>query len=184
MVDNLSDALIMAGAVLIFIVALTVCMSSFTNMRTQVDEIVQRNTRIEFAKDEATGEYINYMTADSDIRIVGPETVISSLYRVEKENYKVYINMKGMPSGIDKKTFSSEYKNVIITDPGWKTIEISINGINSDIDNLLNKKGLYKALTSTRKNFKEYLGVYQEKSEASSANKPTYRVITYVESLE
>ena len=32
MADNLSDAIILAGAILIFIVALTVSMSSFTTM--------------------------------------------------------------------------------------------------------------------------------------------------------
>lgn len=192
MVDNLSDALYMAGAILIFVIALTVSMSSFTEMRTQIDEIIEADSKLELVTDEQG--YINYMSGkdelneDLDVRVVGPETVVSSMYRVAKENYIVYIKMDNIPSEIDTITLSQKgldaqkYKGTDIIEKNDEIIEITINGQNSNIDVLLEDKGLYKALIKDNgKKFKEYLGVYQESSGADEANKTTYRVVTYVE---
>lgn len=189
MVDNLTDALYMAGAILIFVIALTVSMSSFTEMRTQIDEIIEADSKLELVTDE-NDKYINYISGkdESDARIVGPETVISSMYRVVKENYIVYIKMDDIPSEISTTTLSEiglqeqKYKEDIIIGKNEDIIEITINGKNSNIDVLLNEKGLYEVLTKNKgKKFKEYLGVYQEASEADEVNRTTYRVITYVE---
>ena len=49
--ENASDALIMAGQMLIFIVALTVCISSFTTVRAEINRIVGENEEIRMAKD-------------------------------------------------------------------------------------------------------------------------------------
>ena len=38
--ENATDALIMAGSVLIFLIALSVCVSSFTTLRTEIDQII------------------------------------------------------------------------------------------------------------------------------------------------
>ena len=183
MEDNLYDALVMAGSVLIFVLALTISMSSFTNMRTQIDLIIDRDTRIEYAKDD-TDQYVNYITADSDIREVGVEAIVTSLYRVIKENYNVYINMDNIPTEIKTKSdWTNCFSDKIDTSKG--TIEVTLSGNtsdnNSNIEDLLFKKGLYKALEG--KKFKEYLGVYQIKTndKVDSSNKPTYRVITYVQ---
>ena len=78
--ENASDALIMAGQVLIFIVALTVCISSFTTVRTEVNRIVGQTEEIRMAKDGDT--YINFMTSEnsSSNRTVGAETVVTSMF--------------------------------------------------------------------------------------------------------
>ena len=87
--ENASDALIMAGQILIFIIALTVCISSFSILRKSVDSIIGETETVKFAKGEKG--YLNYIEADNNkaIRKVGAETVVSSLYRAIKENYVV-----------------------------------------------------------------------------------------------
>ena len=79
--ENASDALIMAGQILIFIVALTVCLSSFTNVRAEVNRIVGENEEIRFAKDGET--YVNFIESKkgSANRVVEADTIVTSLYR-------------------------------------------------------------------------------------------------------
>lgn len=94
MEENLSDAILMAGAMIIFIIALTFSMSSFRVVTKTIDEILQHDARIDLITDEHHN-YLNYETAggnESKSRTVGIETVISSIYRISKENYIVYIN--------------------------------------------------------------------------------------------
>ena len=38
--ENASDALIMAGQVLVFIIALTVCISSFNTLRNNITDLI------------------------------------------------------------------------------------------------------------------------------------------------
>ena len=92
--ENASEALVMAGDILIFIIALTVCISSFTTVRTEVDRIIGQNEEIRMAKDGDT--YINFIESkkSSSARAVESETVVSSIYRAIKENYVIYIKFK------------------------------------------------------------------------------------------
>ena len=190
--ENVSDALYIAGAVLMLVIALTVAMSSFSTIRTQIDEIIQSDAQVDLATEE-DGSYINYILSSdqSDIRTVGVETIISSMYRVLKENYNLYIKLKD-PSGLTTINATREIvysapdgTNSTLINAGGKLIEISLagSGINSeeDIERLLGTNGLYEKLKG--KKFKEYLGVYQEATDTSVSeiNKATFRVITYIE---
>lgn len=172
MEENVSDALMMAGAMIIFILALTFSMSSFTTVRTTIDEIFQRDTKVDLVTDESHN-YLNYMKAEDDsIRTVGIETVISSIYRLSKENYKVYINTDIELSELEEMTVdNTKYFSRNDNDNSY-TYELTIHSN-------INFEELYGKLKD--KGFKEYLGIYQEKSGASSENKPKYRVITYVQ---
>ena len=186
MEENLYDALIMAGAVLIFVIALTVSMSSFTEMRTQIDEIVEFDSRVDMVQDD-TGKYLNYIsTSSEDIRVVGIETIVSSMYRLEKENYVIYIKTKdhkygtATPTKLSREDLPAQkYGEETIINDNEEILKITINGVNSNATTLLNNKDLYDELKGRK--FEEYLGVYQENTEASEANRTTYRVITYVE---
>ena len=190
--ENVSDALYIAGAVLMLVIALTVAMSSFSTIRTQIDEIIQSDAQVDLATEE-DGSYINYILSSdqSDIRTVGVETIISSMYRVLKENYNLYIKLKD-PSGLTTINATREIvysapdgTNSTLINAGDRLIEISLagSGINSeeDIERLLGTNGLYEKLKG--KKFKEYLGVYQEATDTSVSelNKATFRVITYIE---
>ena len=174
MVDNLTDAIMMAGAVLIFIIALTTSMSTFTTMRSQIDSIIEYDYKLDLVTD-SEGNYINYHTSDSDIRTVGVETIVSSMYRVKQENFVIYI------LGLDNINNGITQEEITINKVKTNAIKISIDGDNWDIEKILNDDGLYNKMKD--KKFKEYLGVYQIETDGGvdEINKTTYRVITYEE---
>lgn len=81
--ENATHALYMAFAVLIFVMALTISMVSFTNAKNTADVIL-------YAKDETNYyEYTNVTGKADENRIVGLETIIPTLYKYYKENYTV-----------------------------------------------------------------------------------------------
>lgn len=176
--ENVSDALIMAGSVLVFIIALSVCISSFTTLRANIDNIVSHTETVNMAEGEEG--YINYIKGKNAIRIVGSETVVSSVCRAMKENYIVYIIFKSsvtVPNSVMSTIYNTNGTTPIvgIRIPNDKNYNLDINKILSD--------GLYGDIRDKR--FEEYLGEYQEKTEegVSEANKITYRIITYVEKI-
>lgn len=85
--ENAADALKMAAAVLIFVLALSITISAFSEARQASDIILQYNDReyeytyVEENKDDAG----NVLTE----RIVGIESIIPSIYKAYKENYKI-----------------------------------------------------------------------------------------------
>lgn len=182
--ENATDALIMAGSVLIFLIALSVCVSSFTTLRTEIDQIIEQTETVDMA--QKNGEYVNYIKKSDDaIRVVGSETVVSSMYRAKKENYVIYIVLK------NRLWNSKEFEKIgmIVKIPDIKKsadniiINKSVNVIkligSYDFDYILNKLNLYDSIKD--KKFEEYLGVYQDNTDATEENKITYRIITYVE---
>ena len=204
--DNAIDALIMAASVLLLIIALSVNISSFSSMKVELDDIITRDDTIDMAQLE-NGEYLNYIKNADDIRSVSIDTVITSIRRGLKENYKVYIyspTINGVYNSTDpkynylRKTFSTisvnqfykEYGNVgaqskpIIPEGGIviRTALDDANYKNISNDGKYVLGSLYEIAVANNLKFKEYIGIYQEKLYGiSSANKITYRVITFVE---
>ena len=90
--ENAIEALKMAFAFLVFVMALTVSIIAFGNVKKTADVVL-------YAKDETN--YYEYIK-DSEItgkaaenRIVGLETIIPTLYKYYKENYlDVHSNIK------------------------------------------------------------------------------------------
>lgn len=183
--ENASDALVMAGQVLIFIIALTVCISSFTTVKSEVNRIIGEPETIEFAKGD--NGYINYIESrdNGSTRVVGAETVISSMYRAVKENYVIYIKLDKPDELIGTTTVTtSATKDVVVNgetkiQSGEKIIKVTIGaGTNQQVNSIL-KSGFYDKIKDLT--FNEYLGEYQNASDATSENKPVYRIITYVQ---
>ena len=80
--ENAAEALKMAFAVLMFVLALTLCISSFSQAREAVDSIIT-------IKDRETS--YTYVTASKDgTRTVGAETIVPTLYKAYKENFEVH----------------------------------------------------------------------------------------------
>ena len=92
--ESASEALIMAGHVLIFIIALTICISSFTNARAEADILIGEDETVEMAKNGE--QYINYLKSEENgsIRVVNADDVVSSMYRILKGDYTIYIKLK------------------------------------------------------------------------------------------
>ena len=194
--ENASDALIMAGQMLIFIIALTVCISSFTTVRAEVNRIVGENEEIRMARNGDT--YINYIESkrSSSTRVIGSDALIASMYRAIKEDYVIYIkfnsdirdqidtsHIKTMVASVD-----SVVKNKVgqpIIKAGDKLIKITIGSdTNQNINEVLKSTEGGKLFELIKdKNFNEYLGEYQKASAqgVTSENKEVYRIITYVE---
>lgn len=184
--ENVVDAIYMSSAVLLFLIALSVAVLSFNNTREGVDQFFKQNEAIDLAKNGT--EYLNYIQSRDEgaIRIVGAETLISSMNRALKERYTIYIKLKDytrISNEINRYDVTSDKKNtngeniVSIDD---KVIKIAIgNDSNQEINRILGNEGLYKIIKD--KNFFEYLGEYQEENEVSAENKDIYRIITYVE---
>ncbi len=92
--ENAVDAMKMAFAMLVFVVALSLSMYSFTMVRQTSAKITQDADLKEYydrlslnETSEQTGYATSAVAASS--RVVGVETVIPSLYRYYKENYTV-----------------------------------------------------------------------------------------------
>lgn len=82
--ENAADALKMAGSVLMFVIALSVSIVAFGQARQTSDVILDY-------KDRET-EYIDgnyYYNSNQSERTVNLETIIPSIYRVYRENYKI-----------------------------------------------------------------------------------------------
>lgn len=186
--ENAAEALMMAGSVLIFIIALTVTMSSFTTLRAGIDDLLDQAETIELAKDSEG--YINYMESESEgsIRKVGIETIVPTISRAMKENYVAYIKLKDpadIPNDVNITEASVDVAvnidgtNQTIISAGDKLIKVTIGyDTNQDINSKLRDE-LYDKIKD--KTFYEYLGEYQEDTDAPDAEKVRHRIITYVE---
>lgn len=180
--ENVSDALIMAGQVLIFIIALTVCISSFSTLRAGIDSTISQTETIKFAKDSEG--YINFIQSrDSGAtRIVGAETVVSSMYRAIKEDFTMYLKLKDSTFSLVKTRLGDKIDNYEIKyNNEEKCLKITIANDANYISNALLKNGLYDLIKE--KNFEEHIGEYQEdlSDAVSSENKKVNRIITYIE---
>lgn len=169
--ENASEALIMAASVLIFIIALTVTISSFSEVRAGIDRMISQTETVELA--ESSQGYVNYMKANTDTtRVVGAETVVSSMYRSLKERYVVYIQLEDYSSIKDKVTLLTSKENKQI-------FKITLNTNDHILDDKETMKNFYNQIKDYI--FTEYLGEYQSNSDVASENKPTYRIITYIQ---
>lgn len=105
--ENASEAIIMAGSVMLLLIALTISISSLANIKTQTQSILDSRDQVDMSQDQ-NGDYINYIaTKDSseDVRSVGVDGIISELRRMKKENFTIYI----VP--IDEIAFDDKFKN-------------------------------------------------------------------------
>ena len=96
--ENAVEALKMAGAVLLFVIALSVAILAFTTSRESLDKIVKNADRETLTIENDSRFY--YIANDNDVkeqssredrtkRYVGLETIIPTLYRTVEENFKV-----------------------------------------------------------------------------------------------
>ena len=183
--ENATEALIMAGSVLLLIIALTVSISSLSNLRTQAQDILMERDRTEITQDSKG--YIHYIkNDDKDIRIVGIESVISSIRRMWKEDYTIYLATNSTLTEIPQELRVSNVENLSNTDiiQGKNIIKLSQSGVGNQLvkdEKILTE--IYNYSKVNDKKFKEYIGIYQNKAieGVSEANKNTYKIITFVE---
>lgn len=197
--ENATDALKMAAAVLIFVLALSISINAFGEARRASQVILDYRDR----------EYdYTYITSGTTQRQVGLETIIPSIYKAYKENYKIIFDIaeindndgKGLYS---KKNESGNYEEINYIDLEKEVlgsdqqkeefIKAIIYGTNSnsdvykkfyDLGIRLKDNGIYARIKG--KKVIEKLGVYyqediQGESNTPDANKTKKRVITYTD---
>lgn len=197
--ENAAEALKMAFGYLMFVLALSISISCFSQARETIDAIIT-------IKDRET-EY-TYVEAQ-DKKIVGIETIIPTIYKAYKENFKI-IFYKSYVDENNNEPYNLYY-SIDKYNPNNKTpinyidleqeifanaqeaidhINILLNKRPTDINNkyynqFIYVDGLYNELKD--KKFEEKLGEYYlEDSQAGyetdtiEANKTKKRVITYI----
>jgi len=183
--ENASDALIIAGSVLLLIIALTVSISSFSNLKTQVDELVSTDEKLDYSTID--GEYLGYLKSkeSTETRIVEVETIISAIRRIRGEGYTIYIEDNDIFNNSEISNYfeangvvESDYR---VNKGDLKAIKLSEAGsLHKCIEKSKTMENFYKILMQNNKKYKEYVGVYQNNTEVSSVNKTTYKIITFV----
>lgn len=199
--ENATEALKMAAAVIMFVMALSVAIISYGQVRKTSDSILDMRDR--------ETEYIDgnfYYETTGTERTVGLETIIPTIYRVYYENYRIVFTGSGMEDtpiytniggNANDERFSLDlaYEKNILNGQDLKKIEILLNAIvygksDTEYENLyLNKvrlpgTSLYERLKDKifhGYKIKEYLGVYYQNDnpDVPEANKLIKRVITY-----
>ena len=200
--ENAADALKMAAAVLMFIMALSVAIISYGQVRSTSDEILD-------IRDRET-EYIDgnfYYETTGTERTVGLETIIPTIYRVYYENYRIVFTGDGMENmpiytniggNANEGRFALDlaYEKSILNGQNLNKIEILLNAIVYGESNTteyteiysgkvsLPSKSLYERLAEKINQgyqIKEYLGVYYQNDSPNvpEANKIEKKVITY-----
>lgn len=198
--ENAADALKIAFSVLMFVMALTLGMSSFSEANRAVKAIVtQRDRETEYT----------YVEPSEDLtRIVGIDTVIPTMYQAYRENIAIYFfdtdgktplpifykidihngervkDSYGNPIKINYIDSSKESygatENKTGNENAIEHLDILLQGKVRAIDTIyenqiLHDQGLYNYLKDKR--FKEKLGEYTQNEGAGAIEK---RVITYV----
>lgn len=185
--ENAVEALKIAFGVMIFVLALSMSISCFSQMNSAVQAIVT-------LRDRET-EY-TYVEQSQGTRTVGIETIIPTMYRVYKENIEIYF-LKADGTQLPLYYATSEQEGIVVNyigsnnkyemklsdDSAFIEFIDTILGTGKDTYGAINNKyynqlyyddGIYEAFRNYE--FTEELGEYEVGSGASTTTK---RVITY-----
>ncbi len=180
--ENAVDALKVAGSVLIFVLALSLTISTFTMASQALNRIFTASDEEEYVTD-ADGNYLNFVQFNKATREVGIDTIIPMIYRAYKENFAIYFYDKdGNALNVNK---DNEGEDINYFDLE-KEIYASSKDVVDRLDKLLYTDGLYNNLKN--KTFYEQLGEYymddavgDGESDVAEVNKIKKRVIAYTE---
>ena len=207
--ENAAEALKGGGAVLLFVLALSVAIVSFGQARETADTILDyRDREVKYIDGEEYMDYFYYKSTGTE-RTVGLETVIPTIYRAYIENYKIVfeglegpvytLNLSGGKT-IDKytidlettKTGEIEINNVSLANDEQKSEFLcgilyndftKLNGDKPKFEKKYNVSLPNSGLIDRLKNKKitEYLGVYyqNDNEDVPDVNKTEKRIITY-----
>ena len=141
--ENVADALKMAAAVLIFVLAISIIIFSFSEARRTADTIFEYKDR------ETTYEYYTIPEGGGGLsRTVSLETIIPSIFRAYLENYKIVF--EGLNKPIYKiKNAEGNWVNKYSLDLETNLMVVGANG----------KAGEYRnAVLGTDEQKKEFIG--------------------------
>lgn len=206
--ENAADALKMAFGVLIFVVAISLSVSTFSNARTTIDSIISYRDK--------TQDYVYVEKSNEKNRIVGIETVVPAMYKAYSENYRIEFykkNAQGQEEKLilykNKTQYESDFTEINYLDLEDEKFANEAKAI-EHLEALLTQENLnnFKKMNATgttsiyeeqfgeskklynyfkNKKFEERLGEYYQEdksagqeTEGLKINKTKKRVITYV----
>lgn len=179
--ENGVEALKMAGGMLIFVLAISIAISCFTQAAQAMQRIWEEQQAEEAYVTDENGNYLNYVNFDGGTREVSVETIIPNMYRAYKENFSIYFyNSNRIPYELYKNSDNEIINYVdLIKEEAYANEEVAINHLNK----LLDTDGLYERLSG--RIFTEYLGEYYQEdisgvTDTAEVNKNKKRVIVYV----
>lgn len=196
--ENMTEALKMAFAVLMFVLALSLCISSFSQTRKSIDEIITLRDR------ETNYTYVE--SSNNKDRVVSAETIVPTLYKAYKENFEVRFYKKNGellplyeytdPNGkgpieisiIDLSTETHSSTEQLISDLNMLLAGKEVKRNNNNHERKVSCNGsLYEYFTEHK--FTETIGEYYQEdkkalaaggeSQIAETNKTKKRVITY-----
>jgi len=204
--ENAAEALKMAAAVLIFVLALTISINAFGQARQSAEIVINYKDR-DF-------DYGTYLTPENNqtTRRVGLESIVPAFYKAYKENYKIvfddsiknlfgdFIYEKKDENGVLQPILSIDLEKEVLGSDAQKEefIAAILYGPTAEQKNKfyinlgikLKDKGIYDIIKEGQYTFGEHLGVYYQEelqneqdpnnpNGAPEANKTKKRVITY-----
>lgn len=202
MEENIADALKMAGSVLLFVMGLSIAILYFSQAREAIDVVLSYSDRESLTIEGDSRFY--YLSSENDTnRYVGKETIIPSIYRAYKENYKIVflfpdgyylfknldgeeiteIDLENQVLGSD--LASRQFLDGIIYGEFEYEEGVTIDDWKNKFQVTPNITQLYNYLTDKENNYKikESLGTYYMEdvtgSQAQDVNKTKKRMITY-----
>lgn len=200
--ENAADALKMAAAVLIFVMAISITINSFTETRVVATTILNNKDKeydYSYVEDNGTTE-----------RLVSLESIIPTIYKAYKENYKIVFKENLFSDGVYKKinsetgtednvysidlqkevlgndTQKEQFIMAILYGSKYDQYETVKNTFKKNLKISLNSAGIYDKING--KKLKESIGIYYQEeageqdntnSTVPDANKTEKRVITY-----
>ena len=200
--ENAADALKMAAAVLIFVMAISITISSFTETRVAATTILNNKDKeydYSYVEDNGTTE-----------RLVSLESIIPTIYKAYKENYKIVFKENLFSDGVYKKintetgtednvysidlqkevlgneTQKEQFIMAILYGSKYDQYETVKNTFKKNLKISLNSAGIYDKING--KKLKESIGIYYQEEVGEQdntnptvpdANKTEKRVITY-----
>lgn len=190
--ENAAEALKMVAAVLVFVLALSISINAFGEARQSVQIALNYRDR---DYDEDT--YLANNNGSTE-RIVGLETIIPSIYKAYKENYKIVFDKntrildkeKGLYQRRDRDgnyipVFSIDLEKDVLGNDAQKEefIQAILYGANDDTKNKFEKnlgvrfsfdenEGIYAQIKNNRYQFIEKLGVYYQEEVQGQSETP------------
>ena len=148
--ENAADALKMAAAVLAFVMALAIGISSFSQARATADILISYSDR------DSVTQYTEDLNTKT--RLVGKETIIPTIYRAYKENYRIEFYEKNgvTPIILYKKIKDGERIEVNYIDLEKEVIGNSRKQDNFIMALLYGAKGTFERANGTPMTFQEF----------------------------
>ncbi len=199
--ENAAEALKMAAAVLIFVLALSIAINSFSEARIASQKILDSRDR-EY-------DYSYVKNNGGTERLVGAESIVPTIYKAYKENYKIVFDGVFRDGIYKKKNENGEFtpihsidlqKEVLGNDTQKEQFIMSLLYgkkykefatlkpiFEKNLKIVLNEDGLYDKINDIGK-LKESIGIYyleedgaqeEDNSNVPDINKTEKRVITY-----